>query len=120
MTVAEVTAGLYPEGRLAGLASAARAAGLGALVLTPGADLRYATGYAAQELERLTCLVVPADGDPFLVVPALELPAARASPAGRLDLEIIGWDETDDPYRAGRRAAGRGGARSAWPTGCGR
>src|SRR6202042_356935 len=89
---------LYPKTRLAQLTVATRAAGLGALLLTPGPDLRYATGYAAHQLERLTCLAVPADGDPFLVVPNLELPAARASRAGQLDLEIIGWDETDDPY----------------------
>src|SRR3984957_14702491 len=89
---------LYPKTRLAEMAAAAGAAGLGALLLTPGPDLRYATGYAAHQLERLTCLAVPADGDPFLVVPNLELPAARASRAGQLDLEIIGWDETDDPY----------------------
>ena len=35
---------------------------------------------------------------PFLVVPRLELSAAQASPAGALGLEIIPWDETDDPY----------------------
>src|SRR3984957_6919463 len=95
---------LYPKSRLAELAAARAAAGLGALLLTPGPDLRYATGYAAHQLERLTCLAVPADGDPFLVVPNLERPAARASRAGQLDLEIIGWDETDDPYElvAGR------------------
>jgi Xaa-Pro aminopeptidase len=95
---------LYPESRLKDIASAAGAAGLDALLLTPGPDLRYATGYAAKQLERLTCLAVPAAGEPFLVVPRLELPAARASRAGQLDLEIIGWDETDDPYElvAGR------------------
>ncbi|MGH3275547.1 MAG: M24 family metallopeptidase [Streptosporangiaceae bacterium] len=89
---------LYPKARLAELAEATRQAQLGALLLTPGPDLRYATGYAAHQLERLTCLAVPAAGEPFLVVPNLELPAARASRAGELDLEIIGWDETDDPY----------------------
>jgi Xaa-Pro aminopeptidase len=89
---------LYPEGRLKDIATATGQAGLGAVLLTPGPDLRYATGYAAHQLERLTCLAVPAAGEPFLVVPTLELPAARASRAGQLDLEIIGWDETDDPY----------------------
>jgi Xaa-Pro aminopeptidase len=81
-----------------GVAAGARAPGLDALLLTPGPDLRYVTGYAAHQLERLTCLAVPAAGDPFLLVPNLELPAAQASPAGGLGLEIIGWDETDDPY----------------------
>ena len=42
-------------------AQAARAAGLDALLLTPGADLRYLTGYDAHPLERLTCLVLPAE-----------------------------------------------------------
>ncbi len=79
-------------------AGAAGAAGLGALLLTPGPDLRYVTGYDAQQLERLTCLVLPSTGDPFLVVPRLELPAAQASPAGGSGLELVPWDETDDPY----------------------
>jgi Xaa-Pro aminopeptidase len=89
---------LFPAARLGAVAAAAGAAGLDALLLTPGPDLRYVTGYAAHQLERLTCLAVPAAGDPFLLVPSLELPAAQASPAGGLGLEIIGWDETDDPY----------------------
>jgi Xaa-Pro aminopeptidase len=89
---------LYPAERLRQAADAAGAAGLGALLLTPGPDLRYVTGYDAQQLERLTCLALPANGDPFLVVPRLELPAAQASPAGGFGLEMIPWDETDDPY----------------------
>ncbi len=90
--------GLYPARRLETAAAATRAGGLTALLLTPGPDLRYLTGYDATQLERLTCLAVPADGDPFLLVPRLEQAAAEASPAGGLGLEIIGWDETADPY----------------------
>jgi Xaa-Pro aminopeptidase len=89
---------LYPPARLAEVRAAVADAGLDALLLTPGPDLRYVTGYDAHQLERLTCLVVPAAGDPLLVVPRLELPAAQASPAGGLGLELSGWDETDDPY----------------------
>jgi Xaa-Pro aminopeptidase len=91
-------ANLYPPERLGRAAAAAGGAGLGALLLTPGPDLRYVIGYDANQLERLTCLVIPAAGAPFLVVPRLELPAAQASPAGALGLEMIPWDETDDPY----------------------
>ena len=98
---------LYPAGRLQLAAKAADQAGLDALLLTPGPDLRYVIGYDAHQLERLTCLAVPAAGDPFLVVPRLELPAAQASPAGGSGLEIIPWDETDDPYQL---VAGRLGA----------
>ncbi len=100
------TTALYPAERLRLAADATGAAGLGALLLTPGPDLRYVTGYDAQQLERLTCLALPADGDPFLVVPRLELPAAQASPAGGLGLEMIAWDETDDPYELVARRLG--------------
>jgi Xaa-Pro aminopeptidase len=89
---------LYPATRLADAAAAASLAELDALLLTPGPDLRYVVGYDAHALERLTCLVIPVGTDPFLVVPRLELPAAQASPAGRLGIEMIPWDETDDPY----------------------
>ncbi|WNI14598.1 M24 family metallopeptidase [Actinacidiphila sp. ITFR-21] len=92
-------ADLFTAERLALARRAAAAAGLDALLVTPGADLRYLTGYHALATERLTCLVVPAEGDPFLVVPALEKPAAQASPAGNLGIEITGFGETDDAYR---------------------
>ncbi|MFF1681627.1 M24 family metallopeptidase [Streptomyces sp. NPDC058256] len=94
----EPVAPLYPPDRLRTAREATARAGLDALLISPGADLRYLTGYDALPLERLTCLVLPADGDPFLLVPALEEPAAQASPAGDLGIEITGWNETDDPY----------------------
>src|ERR1022692_2697026 len=97
---------LYPASRLTAAAAATARAGLDALLLTPGPDLRYVTGYDAQQLERLTCLAVPAAGDPFLVVPRLELPAAQASPAGASGLEMVAWDETDDPYALVTRRLG--------------
>jgi Xaa-Pro aminopeptidase len=83
---------------LAAVREATARSGLDALLLTPGPDLRYVTGYDALPLERLTCLVVPASGEPFLMVPRLELPAAEHSPASRLGVEFVAWDETDDPY----------------------
>nr|BFE79988.1 hypothetical protein GCM10020093_025890 [Planobispora longispora] len=89
---------LYPVARLAAAQEATAAAGLDALLLTPSPDLRYITGYEALPLERLTCLVLPARGDAFMMVPRLELPAAEHSPASRLGVEFVAWDETDDPY----------------------
>ncbi|MBO0835197.1 MAG: aminopeptidase P family protein [Actinobacteria bacterium] len=97
---------MFPASRLHEVAAATAKAGLDALLLTPGPDLRYATGYHAHESERLTCLVVPADGNPVLIVPRLELRGAQASPAGALDLEIVAWDETDDPYALVARQLG--------------
>lgn len=97
------TAALHPPvtdlaDRLARARTAVRGAGIDALLVTPGPDLRYLVGYDAIPLERLTCLVVPAEGDPVIVVPGLEKPAALASPVGDLGLEVLTWGETDDPY----------------------
>jgi Xaa-Pro aminopeptidase len=69
--------------------------GLDALVITPGADLRYLTGYEAKPLERLTALVLPAAGDPTLIVPELEVSAAVSA---EVDMEIASWGETEDPF----------------------
>lgn len=66
-----------------------------ALVVTAGADLRYLTGYDARPLERLTALLLPASGDPLIIVPELEHSAARAS---GVNVEIVPWAETDDPF----------------------
>jgi len=93
-------ADLYPASRLESAAEAAGRSGLDALLLTPGPDLRYLTGYDTHQSERLTCLAVPAVGPAFLVVPRLELASAEASPAAGMNLEFVVWDETDDPYRA--------------------
>jgi Xaa-Pro aminopeptidase len=78
--------------------AATAAAGIDALLISPGPDLAYLTGYDAKPLERLTCLVLPADGDPRLVAPGLEEPAALASPVATLGIEVVPWQETDDPY----------------------
>ena len=86
-------------GRLDRAARRADDLGLGALLVTPGPDLRYLTGYDAVPLERLTCLVVRGAGSPpVLVVPALERAAAEASPVPALGIEIRTWQETEDPY----------------------
>jgi Xaa-Pro aminopeptidase len=93
-----VTDTLFSTARLVRAREAAAVAGLDALIVTPGADLHYLTGYEAHPLERLTCLLLPVHGDPVLISPQLEVPAAYASPAGRLGIEIAGWEETQNPY----------------------
>jgi Xaa-Pro aminopeptidase len=89
---------LYPRSRLAAAQRASAAAGLDALLVTPGADLRYLTGYHARLSERLTCLVLPADGEPTLIVPTLERPAAEASPAPGTGLRLVDHPDGTDPY----------------------
>ncbi len=65
-----------------------------ALLLTPSSDLLYASGYRIFTTERLTCLVLTAQGDASLVVPVLEAPRARAAVA---DVPLVTWSETEDP-----------------------
>jgi Xaa-Pro aminopeptidase len=72
-------------------------AGVDALLIGPGADLRYLIDYHALPLERLTLLVARADGRHGLIVPRLERPRAEASGAGEL-VEISDFGETDDPF----------------------
>lgn len=82
--------------RLASLRRALRDADIDALLVGPSADLRYLVGYHALPLERLTLLVVPADGEPRLVVPELEAPRAVASGAATVT-PLTPWSETQDP-----------------------
>jgi Xaa-Pro aminopeptidase len=78
------------------------ARGVDALLLSVGADLPYFTGYRAMPLERLTMLVLPADGPAVLVVPALEAP--RVAPQPGFTLEP--WEETEDPVMLVARRCG--------------
>jgi Xaa-Pro aminopeptidase len=88
--------------RLAKAAAGAAESGLDALLITPSKDYTYLLGYAAPAMERLTCLVVPADGPP-----RLEEPLARHH-LGDLaeELQIVPWEETDDPIRLVQRVVG--------------
>lgn len=84
---------------LARAATALQTADVDALLVGPGADLRYLTGYHALEMERLTLLVARRDGRHTLIVPTLE--RARAAAAGLPDeLKLVDVGETDDPYAA--------------------
>jgi Xaa-Pro aminopeptidase len=70
-----------------------------ALLIGVGADLQWLTGYSAKELERITLLVVPAAGRATLVVPRLERAAAAVCTAAQANLvDLVTWEETDDPF----------------------
>jgi Xaa-Pro aminopeptidase len=93
--------------RLRRAASAAAERGIDTLLITPSEDYAYLLGYSAPAMERLTCLVIPADGDPALVLPRLEEPLARNELGALADgIEILAWDETDDPIQVVRALVG--------------
>lgn len=100
--------------RLRDAAAGAAAAGLSGLIITPGYDLRYLTGSRAQTFERLTALVLPADGaTPTVVVPRLELAALRQSAVPELGVTVRDWVDGEDPYALVAAALGAGGVGTA-------
>ncbi len=91
------------------------------LLITPGTDLRYLVGADGSTHERLTCLVLPAAGHrapPALVVPRLEAPGLAHLALEDLGVEVITWQDGEDPYLlvsdlAGRPDPDRGGGLDA-------
>lgn len=95
--------------RIARAAQLSKDAGLDALLVTPGPDLRYLLGAASESFERLTCLVVPADGSvPAVVIPRLELASLAASAAPALNLRVLDWVDGSDPYALAAGTLGPG------------
>ncbi|MGW2817526.1 M24 family metallopeptidase [Streptomyces sp. NPDC001415] len=84
--------------RMARAAQSAADAGLAGVLVAPGPDLVYLTGYQPTAItERLTVLVLAAGQDPVLVVPTLEAPDAAHAP-GAAALTLRDWTDGKDPY----------------------
>lgn len=84
--------------RVARAAELTAGAGLDALIVSPGPDLRYLIGSRAETFERLTALVIGADGTARLVVARLELASVRESAAADLGIEIVDWVDGQDAH----------------------
>lgn len=98
-TPAPFTADDY-KARMDRAAATAADAGLAGLLVAPGPDLVWLTGYApTADTERLTVLVLAAGQDPVLVVPTLEAPDAERA-AGASALSLRDWTDGKDPYAA--------------------
>ena len=104
----------YTE-RIRAAQAIAKADGFAAILVGVGADMRYLAGYPAMPLERLTMLVIPADGEVSLVAPRLEAtPARKCPPAAAGDLPVVTWEETGDPHgMVAAMVAGAAGASAA-------
>ncbi|MEU6085391.1 aminopeptidase P family protein [Streptomyces sp. NPDC047085] len=96
-TPAPFTADDY-RARMERAARAAADAGLAGLLVAPGPDMVWLTGYTPTAVtERLTVLVLAPGCDPVLVVPTLEAPDAEAA-AGATALTLRDWTDGKDPY----------------------
>ena len=86
--------------RIARAARSAERAGLAGVLVTPGPDLLYLTGYAPVAItERITMLVVAPGREPAMIVPTLERPDAEAAPSASR-LQIVDWQDGTNPYEA--------------------
>ncbi|WPO70626.1 aminopeptidase P family protein [Streptomyces sp. KN37] len=84
--------------RMERAAATAAGAGLAGVIVAPGPDLVWLTGYRPTAVtERLTVLVLAAGQDPVLVVPTLEAPDAERA-AGAPALTLRDWTDGKDPY----------------------
>jgi Xaa-Pro aminopeptidase len=93
-------------------------AGLTGVLVTPGPDLVYFTGYRPTAItERITMLVLNGDRDPGMVVPALERADAEQA-VGVGAVTLTDWADGTDPYAAAARLLDPGGryavSDSAW------
>lgn len=75
-------------------------AGLTGVLVTPGPDLTYFTGYEPTAItERITMLVIQAGTDPAMIVPTIERPDAEAAPGASV-VSLTDWGDGSDPYAA--------------------
>lgn len=93
--------GSYPVGMALThlrLLAAMQAASLDALVITPGADMRYLAGYQAKPLERLTAFLVRHNGDALLLAPELERAEAANSQFAATGGTVLTYPEMGDAW----------------------
>ncbi|MET8471347.1 aminopeptidase P family protein [Streptomyces sp. NPDC006422] len=96
-TPAPFTAADY-KARMDRAAQSAADAGLAGVLVAPGPDLVWLTGYhVPADTERLTLLVLAAGQEPTLVVPTLEAPDA-AKAAGADAMTLRDWTDGKNPY----------------------
>ncbi len=74
---------------------------LDALMLTGGTSMVYFTGMQWGNSERLTCAIIPAKGNAFIVTPKFEeertIEQAKLGPLGA-ETRVLTWEEHENPY----------------------
>jgi Xaa-Pro aminopeptidase len=88
--------------RMSRVVSSAVEKSLAGVIVTPGPDLVWLTGYRPTAItERLTMLVLSPDAEPTLLVPVLERPDAEAA-EGAGSVLVVDWEDGTDPYEVAR------------------
>ena len=83
--------------RLRGARDLMRRHGIGAVLVEAGPSLDYYTGIQWWRSERLTGVVIPAEGDPIIVTPFFEGPSIKEMLA--VPAEIRTWQEDEEPLK---------------------
>jgi Xaa-Pro dipeptidase len=71
--------------------------GIGSVLIESGPSLDYFTGVRWWRSERLTGVVIPAEGDPIVVTPFFERPSIEEMLA--VPAEIRTWEEDEEPLK---------------------
>ncbi len=71
--------------------------GIGAMLVESGPSLDYYTGIQWWRSERLTAVLIPADGDPIIVTPFFERPSIAEML--QVPAEIRTWNEDENPLK---------------------
>jgi Xaa-Pro dipeptidase len=74
-----------------------RARGIGAVLVESGPSLDYYTGVRWWRSERLTGVVIPAEGDPIVVTPFFEAPSIKEML--EVPAEVRTWQEDEEPLK---------------------
>ncbi len=83
--------------RLRGARDLMRRHGIGAVLIESGPSLDYYTGIQWWRSERLTGVIIPAEGDPIVVTPFFEQPSIKEMLA--VPAEIRTWQEDEEPLK---------------------
>lgn len=90
-----------------------KAAGIDAVVVATGEDFFYLVGSTLSSHERLTALIIPAEGTPQLFAPGTDMLDLNLSPVPQLDVQVHGWNDGDDIYGQVADAIGRDASKVA-------
>jgi len=83
--------------RLAAARELMKRNGIGAVLVESGPSLDYYTGVQWWRSERLTGVVIPAEGDPIIVTPFFESPSIKEMLL--VPAEIRTWEEDEEPLK---------------------